>query len=163
MRRLKLSTLILLIVIFSLGLALVAQQRREVRLRAALEMYRDRGQEKLLDRLGEPFSLTYPDGSPLEVVLKQVKSQTRGPRLPSGIPIYADPIGLTEANVTISSPVKTPATKEDLSLGEQLRRIFEPLGLSWKAEGGFLMITSKESLNEAKGDDPYLKYSDVLK
>src|SRR5262249_26888867 len=131
MRRLKLSTLILLIVILALGFALVVQQRREARLRAALELYRARGQEKLLDRLGEPLSLTYPDGSPLEVVLKQIKSKTRGPRLPSGIPIYADPIGLTEANVTMSSPVKTPATDEELSLGEQLKRIFEPLGLAW--------------------------------
>src|SRR4051812_11356276 len=87
MRRLKLSTLILLIVILALGFALVVQQRREARLRSALELYRDRGQEKILDHLAGSSALTYPDGSTLEDLLKQIKNQTRGIRLPGGIPI----------------------------------------------------------------------------
>jgi hypothetical protein len=164
MRRLKLGTLILLIVILALGFALVVQQRREARLRSALELYRDRGQEKILDHLAESSALTYPDGSSLEDLLKQIRIQTRGTRLPGGIPIYVDPLGLTEANVTMISPVKALATNEELSLGERLKRILEPLGLAWKAEGGFLMIASKESLDEAKGEeDPYIKYYDILK
>jgi hypothetical protein len=164
MRRFKLGTLILLIVIFALGLALFVQQRREARLKSALTLYRDRGHEKILEHLIEPIVLVYTDQAPLEDVLKQIKDRTKGARLPNGIPIYVDPIGLTEADLTLISPVKTPATKEELSLGEQLQRILKPLGLASKAEAGFLMITSEESLDESKGEeDPYLKYRDVLK
>jgi hypothetical protein len=164
MRRWRFSTLILLVVILALGFALIVQQRREAELRGALELFRDRGHETLLDRLAEPLALDYPDETPLEVVLKQMKTKTARGRLPGGIPIYVDPIGLSEADATMLSPVKGPKGEERPTLGDELRMILDQLGLAWKAEGGFLMITSKESLDEEKAtDDPYLKYRDVLK
>ncbi|WP_165250314.1 hypothetical protein [Paludisphaera soli] len=164
MRRWRFSTLILLVVIFALAFALAAQQRREARLRMALDVYRDRGQEKILDQLDRPLALDYPEDTPLEVVLKQIKTRTAGAIRPGGMPIYVDPIGLSEADATMRSPVKRPTPEDEPTLGEDLRRILDPLGLAWKAEGGFLMITSKESLDQEKAaDDPYLKYRDALK
>ena len=44
---------------------------------------------------------------------------------------------------------KKPKVEERPTLGEELRMILDPLGLAWKAEGGFLMVTSKESLDAA--------------
>lgn len=163
MRRWNLRTLILVIVVFALGFALFAQQRREARLRSALDLYRDRGHERILDLLDEPLALSYPSDQSLEDVMKQIKTRTKGNRLPSGIPIYVDPIGLSEAGVTMSSPAKPAASPQDRTLGEELTQILEPLGLAWKAGGGFLMITSKESLDATEGEDPYLEFRDVLK
>ncbi len=164
MRRWRFSTLLLLIVILALGFALVAQQRREAKLRAALDLFRNRGHETMLDRLAEPLALDYPEDAPLEVVLKQIKTRTVRASLPIGIPIYVDPIGLSEADATMLSPVKKPKVEERPTLGEELRMILDPLGLAWKAEGGFLMVTSKESLDEVEAaEDPYRLYRDVLK
>jgi hypothetical protein len=164
MRRFKLGTLILWIMVLALVMALFIQQRRERRLQSLLAIYRDRGHEALLDRMTEPVALVYADDTPLEDVLKQIKPRTKGPGLPNGIPIYVDPIGLQEANVSMMSPVKFVAMSEDMPLEEFLRRMLKPLGLAPKATSGFLMITCEESLDEEKdGHDPYYEYRDILK
>ncbi len=164
MRRFKLGTLIVWIVILALSLALYIQQRREARLKSALAIYRNRGQEEIQERLAQATSLIYPDETPLEDVLKQVRNLTKGGRLPSGIPIYVDPLGLTEADKTMMTPVKAVRANEYSTLREQLQQILKPLGLGFKAENGYLLITSEESLDLPKdGQDPYLMYRDVLK
>jgi hypothetical protein len=164
MRRFKLRTLIVWIVILALTLALFIQQRREARLKAALAIYRNRGQEEIQERLERSTSLIYPDETPLDDVLKQVKNLTKGGSLPSGMPIYVDPLGLTEADKTMMTPVKAVRSDGYLTLREQLQQILKPLGLGFKAENGFLLITSEESLDEPMGKvDPYLMYRDVLK
>jgi hypothetical protein len=164
MRRLKLGTLIVWIVILALSLALFIQQRREARLKSALAIYRNRGQEEIQERLLQPANLTHPDETPLEDLLKELKTLTKGGSLPSGMPIYVDPLGLTEADVTLMTPVKAVRANENLTLREQLQQILKPLGLSFKAENGYLLITSEESLDLPKdGQDPYLMYRDVLK
>jgi hypothetical protein len=47
---------------------------------------------------------------------------------------------------------------------EHLNRVLEPLGLVFSVKEGYLMITSKESLDLPIGDevDPYVKFRDVL-
>lgn len=166
-RRIRLSTLLLLIMIVALGFGLFVQWRREEQLQATLATYRDTRQEGIFDLLVGPIPLSYPDGAPLDVVLKEIKLQTAGPsaKLPTGIPIYVDPLGLQEAQRTLSSPVKRPSTSEKLSLAEHLRRVLDPLGLAYVVKDGFLMITSKESVDEPLGDDvdPYPQYRDVLR
>ena len=114
-------------------------------------------------------TLSYADGARLDVVLKDIKAQTsknpKLPKLPTGIPIYVDPIGLQEAERSMWSVVKRPAAADTLTLGEHLRRILEPLGLGYEVKDGFLMITSKGSEDVPIGDEaePYLRYRDVLR
>jgi hypothetical protein len=160
--RLRLSTLLLLIVIMALGFGLIVQQRKEARLQAALALYRNQAAETILETLEQPIVLAYSNGMTLEDVLKQVKAVTRRPKLPSGVPIYIDPVGLQEAERTLSVPIKTAPPEGELSLREQLRRLLKPLGLAFSVQQGCLMITSEESL-DADDEDPYLKYRDVLK
>ena len=52
-----------------------------------------------------------------------------------------------------------------LTLGEHLRRVLQPLGLDYQVKDGFLMITSKESIDAPVGTDAdlYLRYRDVLR
>ncbi len=87
------------------------------------------------------------------------------PRLTSGIPIYVDPIGLQEAEKSMTSPVRRPPSAEKLTLGKQLKIALDSLDLAYVVRDGFLMITSKASIDDETGDggDPYLQYRDVLR
>jgi hypothetical protein len=168
-RRFRLSTLLLLIVVAALLIGLYEQRFREVQLLSNLSLYRNAKQEGIYDALDLPIALTYADGDHLDNVLKDIKIQTtknpKLPKLPTGIPIYVDPLGLQEAEVTLSSAVKRPSSADKLTLGEHLRRVLDPLGLAYTAKDGFLMITSKESV-DVEIDDPedlYHGYRDVIK
>jgi hypothetical protein len=177
--RIRLSTLLLLIVVAALVIGLYVQRRRETQLLADLSIYREPIQEGIYDALDEPIALTYADGAPLDVVLKEIKQKTtKLPKLPTGIPIYVDPIGLQEAEKSLNSEVKRPPSADRLTLGEHLERVLDPLGLAYTTKDGFLMITSKPSEDEpivvcrdevhqlsrpAVLHQIYLKYRDVLK
>ncbi|MGP0065683.1 MAG: hypothetical protein ACLQGP_19025 [Isosphaeraceae bacterium] len=168
--RVRLSTFLLLIAVAALLIGLYAQRRREAQLMAFLSLYRNTKQEGIYDALDQPIALSYADGDHLAGVLKEIKKQTtknpKLPKLPTGIPIYVDPIGLQEAERSMNSVVERPSSADRLALGEHLKRILEPLGLAYVVKEGFLMITSKDSVDEPFGDDtgdPYLKHRDVLK
>ena len=48
--------------------------------------------------------MSFPNETPLEDVLKYIKQATQDANY-SGIPIYVDPLGLQEADKTLTSPV----------------------------------------------------------
>ncbi len=58
----------------------------------------------VLEKLDQPVAMSFPNETPLEDVLKYVKQATQGAN-DAGIPIYVDPLGLTEADRTMTSPV----------------------------------------------------------
>jgi hypothetical protein len=178
MRRIRLVTLILLIVIIAQGLALYVQHRRMKLIRSALLVYRNRAQEAILDRLQEEGDFdanrgrSYDKETPLEDVLKLVKKRTTGTWLPTGIPIYVDPVGLQEAEKIMSTPVGTDPADGPLPLGDHLRRILKPMGLTYQVRQGLLIITSEEAADRPSGDvggrdlteeELYRRYRDVLK
>jgi hypothetical protein len=163
--RIRISTLLLLMLVLALFFALYVQKRQEAQLLASLSLYRDPRTEAILDALDQRFPLTYADEIPLEDILKETKRLSNGrPKLASGIPIYVDPIGLQEVEKSMTSTVKRPPLADKLSLGEHLRIALDPLGLAYVVKDGCLMITSKESLDKEMGDaiDPYRMYRDVL-
>jgi hypothetical protein len=169
LRPVRLSTFLLSMVVIALLIALYAQHVHEARLRDAISIYRHDRTEGIFDALDQPIALTYADGAALDVVLKDIKMRTTKnpslPKIPAGIPLYVDPIGLQEAERSMHSTVKRPPSADTLALGEHLRRLLDPLGLGYQVGDGFLMITSKESVDEHVGDDvdPYLRYRDVLR
>ena len=68
--------------------------------------------ERLLDALDQPFKLTYPTHAAFEVFLKDIKLHSAGgTKLPAGIPIYVDPIGLSEARAEGKKVPKKAAKK----------------------------------------------------
>jgi hypothetical protein len=169
-RHVRLSTLLLLIVVAALLIGLYAGRRREAQLLADLSLYRNTKQEGIYDALDQPIALTYSDGDHLDDVLKEIKRQTtknpKLPKLPAGIPLYVDPLGLQEAEKSLNSRVTKPQSADKLALGEHLKRILDPLGLAFTTKDGFLMITSKDSHDEPVGEDGkdlYLRFRDVLK
>jgi hypothetical protein len=164
-RQIRLRTLLLLILVLAIALELYLVKRRQAQTLAAIAFYRQPSTEGIYDALDQQIALTYPDGAPLEDVLKEMKRRTTGKKLPSGIPIYVNPIGLQEANVTMASPVRRPAPGNPPTISEHLRRVLKPLGLSYEVKDGFLMITSTESEDApiGGGEDPYVKFRDVLR
>ncbi len=146
--RLRLSTLLLLVPIPALLIGLFVEGRREHRLLSALSIYRNPKQEGIFEALEERIVPTYTDDSPLDEVFKSIKALTtknpKLPKIPNGIPIYIDPLGLQEAEKSMNSRVKRPPMADQFTLGEHLERILEPLGLAYEVKDNFLMITSKE-------------------
>ncbi|MDE2508784.1 MAG: STN domain-containing protein, partial [Planctomycetota bacterium] len=83
-----------------------------------------------------------PTETSLEEVLKYVKSATQGPN-DAGIQIYLDPVGLSEADKTPSSPVTIDL--EGIPLKTTLRLILKQLGLTYTVKDGMITITSETS------------------
>jgi hypothetical protein len=163
--RIRLGTLLLVVVVLALLVRLFILKRSETQLQTELLPLRNMIAEGVADAMNRPFALTYPDGAPLEQVLRDIKkaSATQPKLSPAGIPIYVDPIGLSEADQTMKSTVKRPTSDQKLTLREHLKQALKPLGLACTVSVGFLMITSEESLDERPDDDPYLGFHDVLR
>ncbi len=66
--------------------------------------------------------------------------------MPSGVPIYVDPIGLAEAKATITSPVALDL--EGISLRTTLRLILRQVGLNYRVLDGLIYISSTHSIPE---------------
>ena len=159
LRPIRLSTFLLLVLVIALMVSLALQRERQ--LRDAIAVYRQPQTEAIFEAVARPMPLHYLDGARLDEVLKVWKRTTIGsPGLAPGIPIYVDPIGLQEAGQSLNSTLRRPPSADSLPLGEHLRRVLEPLGLGCTVQHGFLMITSKESVDEEP--DPYLLFRDVL-
>ena len=112
-------TAVLVLAILVLGLAVVAQQRRETRLKRALALFRNRAHQNLYIRLHGPsppvgisprLSLKWGATAPLEEVISQIKLFTnrRTTRLRSSFPIEIDSAGLAESGQSLTSLVRLP-------------------------------------------------------
>ena len=103
---------------------------------------RDVKTKSILAKLDEPISMSFANETPLEDVLKYIKSATQGPN-DSGVPIYVDPVGLNEAEKTMTSPVTLDL--EGVPLKTTLRLLLKQLGLTYTVKDGLLTITSESS------------------
>ena len=96
----------------------------------------------ILSKLEEPISMSFTQETPLEDVLKYIKKATMGPN-DNGIPIYVDPVGLQEAEKTMTSRVTIDL--EGVPLKTTLRLVLKQLGLTYAVKDGLLTITSESS------------------
>jgi hypothetical protein len=114
--------------------------------------------QQILKKLDEPISMSFAHETPLEDVLKYIKSATQGPN-DIGIPIYVDPVGLEEENETLASPITMDL--EGVPLKTTLRLILKQLGLAYCVKEGLLYISSVEGilqeLQEFESTHPEIK------
>jgi hypothetical protein len=103
---------------------------------------RDPVSRAILKKLEAPISMSFPNETPLEDVLKYIKSATQGPT-DSGLPIYVDPVGLNRAEKTMTSPVTLDL--EGVPLWITLRLVLKQLGLTYDVKDGLVTITSEKS------------------
>jgi hypothetical protein len=119
-------------------------EKRIRRYGKAVDLFdRDDKTKKIIEKLDEPISMSFNEETPLEEVLKYVKTATTTATY-SGIPIYVDPIGLNEADKTMSSTVRN-LDLEGVPLKVTLKLLLKQLDLTYTIKDGFLMITSKDS------------------
>ena len=99
--------------------------------------------------LREPIPLHFLEETPLEDVLKSIKQATASAD-PNGkaIPIYVDPIGLQEAEKTMTSVVSN-LDSDGVPLGSSLRACLKQLDLAYSVKDGLLLITSEESYDNS--------------
>jgi hypothetical protein len=118
-------------------------ERRIKRYGRAVDLLdRDAKTKGVLAKLEEPVSMSFANETPLEDVLKYVRSATQGPN-DAGIPIYVDPVGLQEAEKTLQSPIQLDL--EGVPLKTTLRLLLKQLGLTYTVKEGLLTITSESS------------------
>ena len=114
-------------------------ERRIKRYGRAVDLLdRDPKTKSILAKLEEPISMSFANETPLEDVLKYIKSATQG-RTTTGIPIYVDPVGLQEAEKTMTSPVTLDL--EGVPLKSTLRLLLKQLGMTYTVKDGLLTIT----------------------
>jgi RNA polymerase sigma factor (sigma-70 family) len=100
---------------------------------------KDAKSQAILAKLEQPIAMNFSNDTPLEDVLKYIKQALQGPR-DSGIPIYVDPLGLQEADKTITSPVQLDL--EGVPLRRTLQLALNQLDLIYYVDDGILVITS---------------------
>jgi hypothetical protein len=105
--------------------------------------------------LEQPVPMYFPGETPLEEVLKWIQAQAVGLEGRSLLPIYVDPVGLNEAEKTMTSPVSI--NLDGVPLKTSLELALKQLGLTYRITEGVLLIDSIAS-GEAMPvhDDPFL-------
>jgi hypothetical protein len=106
---------------------------------------------KIAAELGKVIPMQFANETPLEDVIKYIRSATKSPTFSDGIPIYVDPLGLQEADKTMTSPVIFDV--KEVALRTSLTLILKQIGLGYQMKDGLLTITSLESLDQAAGND----------
>jgi hypothetical protein len=94
---------------------------------------------RIWKRLEQPVPMRFPLETPLEDVLKYIQDATRD-RDGDRIPIYIDPIGLQEAEKSLTSTLQIDL--EGAPLRTSLRICLEQIGLRYDVGDGLLYITS---------------------
>ena len=155
--RSALGNAFLLLAILVLGAFILAQQRREARLREALAKFQGQTHEQIHSRLNYPLSwqagpqtipLNWGATESLDVVLRQLtNSIARFAGRRRSFTVIVDQHGLLEAGQSPQSMLQLPPVPTgDLTLSDLLEQILEPNGLAWKVEDGTLTFTSRNAL-----------------
>ena len=91
-----------------------------------------------------PISMSFNEETPLEDVLKYIRQATTS-KTYAGIPIYADPYGLKDADVNMTSTVRN-MDLDGIPLKTTLRLLLRQLDLAYCVHDGVLMISSYQGI-----------------
>lgn len=118
----------------------------------------ERNNQRIFEALGTPLEMSFPIETPIEDVLKYVRTATA---TSDGweLPIYVDPVGLQEAEKTMTSAVTINLKR--VPLQTTLRLVLKQLGLDYRVRDGFILITSEENETPVFMD-PYLTIGHCL-
>lgn len=104
----------------------------------------------VLEALERSEPLHFPNDTPLEAVLADIRDRTRSLELPDGLPIYVDPGSLADVERSMTSPVHIDLA--GVPLADSLRLVLAQLGLDYIVKGRLVfVITRRDSLLVALG------------
>ena len=98
------------------------------------------GDKKVMAELAKPISMPFAQETPLEDVIKYIKTATTSPIFEQGLPIYIEPEGLQSAEKTMDSPIKL--NLEGIKLKTTLRLVLKQHGLGYYVKHGLVIITN---------------------
>ncbi len=116
-----------------------------------VDAHDDRSQ-RIIAELAKPISMPFGAETALADVVKYLKTSTRGPEFADGIPIYVDPIGLAEADKSMTSAVHGVEI-EGVPLRTTLKLVLQQLDLTYVVRDGLLRITSSDSADQEAQDE----------
>jgi hypothetical protein len=96
--------------------------------------------------------MSFDNETPLSDVVRYIQASTTSAELPNGIPVYLDPLGLAEINVTPESPVRL--NLEGVALKRTLFLALRSLKLAYIVQDGLLIISTKECLDDLLSAEP---------
>jgi hypothetical protein len=99
----------------------------------------------LLKELDEPWEMAFSKPTPLQEVLKYIKTTIKKSGRPP-LPIYIDPKALSEEGMTLESPVVIDL--EGVPLKTALRLVLKQLGLAYCVRDGVVVISSPDGIRE---------------
>jgi hypothetical protein len=108
--------------------------------------------EAVLKALEAPIPMHFPSGTPLEDILKHIKSETEA-RIGKPVPIYVDPFGLREARQTMTSKVVIDV--KGATVKNCLSHCLRQLDLTFSVRDGFLVVTDAGTVLPVY-EDPFL-------
>jgi RNA polymerase sigma factor (sigma-70 family) len=107
-----------------------------------------RGQDprsrQILAKLEDLIVMRFQEETPLEEIIKHIKDATKSSDMPDGLPIYINPIGLAEADKTMTSTIRN-IDLQGVPLRRTLQLALTQLELAYFVDDGMLYITSQES------------------
>jgi hypothetical protein len=116
-----------------------------------VDAHDDRSQ-LILAELSKPLDLSFVQDTPLEDVLKYIKQNTKSRSFPDGLPTYVDPMGLQEADKTMTSAVRN-IDFSGVPLKVGLKLLLKQIDLDYEVKGGLLVIRYAESLESDEQED----------
>jgi len=119
----------------------------------------DLKQQRVIQQLSLIIDAEFPDGVTLEYLLKYIKQETTKAK-PPGLAIYVDPVGLQEAEKSMSSKVIVDLRRRPVSV--VLRSALKTAGLACRVKDGFIVIESDEQSLEARLDEIELQLGRIL-
>ncbi len=102
----------------------------------------------IADKLEQPIAMSFANETPLGDVFKYINQATRDGRAGAGIPIYADPLGLQDAEVTLNTTVALDV--ENTPLRVTLARLLAQRGLEYAVKDDVLIISSPRRIDEER-------------
>ena len=109
---------------------------------------------RLLARLEQPIPVHFPTQTPLADVLQYVQAAAEK-RDGEPLPIYVDPVGLSEAEKSLNSTVAVDL--EGVALKHVLLACLKQLGLEYCVTDGYVTITAPSKIDRPPpGQDPYM-------
>lgn len=104
--------------------------------------------EKMIrEKMVEQIDVTF-DNRPLSQAMETISQMT-------GIPIFIDPIGITNEGITSGQPVTLQLGGTPISLKSALTLMLDPYGLTYTIKNEVLNITSKQTINPERITQTY--------
>jgi RNA polymerase sigma factor (sigma-70 family) len=96
----------------------------------------------ILAALDLPVAMPFGNETPLEDVIKYIKTATAVEGLPAGLPVFVDPNGLQLSGRTMASPIVLEM--EGVPLRQTLALVLRQLELVYDVKGGLVVISSPD-------------------